>query len=173
MGQFIGFVTVGNTAKGKFVARNGSRVPVNADALPTFRAYGPAGTVMANGTGSLSLADSGAVSNATNASPVVITSNGHGLSTGTRVTVAGVGGNTAANGTFQITQIDANTFSLDSSNGNGAYTSGGAWNVTGAYTWSLDVTSGNGYTAGENYRVLITSVVSGVTYEDVDTFAAV
>ena len=39
--------------------------------------------------------------------PIIITSPGHGLSTGMSVTVAGVLGNTAANGVFTITVVDA------------------------------------------------------------------
>ncbi len=60
-------------------------------------------------------------------SPIAITSNNHGLTTGRQVTVSGVGGNTAANGTFTVTVIDTNRFSLDATTGNGAYTSGGNW----------------------------------------------
>lgn len=62
---------------------------------------------------------------ATNASPIVITSTAHGLSTGDPVTVASVGGNTAANGDWVVTRVDANSFSLDGSTGNDDYTSGG------------------------------------------------
>lgn len=65
------------------------------------------------------------ITGATNASPIVITSATHGYSTGDIVTVAGVGGNTAANGIFAVTNTGTNTFSLDGSTGNGAYTSGG------------------------------------------------
>lgn len=74
---------------------------------------------------------SGNVTNATNATPIVITSPNHGLTTGNVVTVSGVAGNTAANGAFNVTVIDANTFSLDGSAGNGAYTSGGFWTTGG------------------------------------------
>ncbi len=77
---------------------------------------------------------SGTITGATNATPIVITSAGHGLATGARVTISGVLGNTAANGTFTITQLTANTFSLGGSAGNGAYTSGGSWEVTGVLT---------------------------------------
>lgn len=66
------------------------------------------------------------VTNATNATPIVITtSKNHGLATGDQVCVVGVGGNTAANGTWVITNVDADEFSLDTSVGSGAYTSGG------------------------------------------------
>jgi hypothetical protein len=66
------------------------------------------------------------VTGATNASPIVITAAKHGLRTGDTVLVAGVGGNTAANGTFTITRLTVDTFSLDGSTGSGAYTSGGS-----------------------------------------------
>lgn len=67
------------------------------------------------------------ITNATNASPIVITANGHGLSTGNRISIRDVSGNAAANVTnHQVTVIDANTFSLNGTTGSGAYTSGGA-----------------------------------------------
>jgi hypothetical protein len=66
------------------------------------------------------------VTGATNATPIVVTSDRvHRLTTGDRVVVAGVGGNTAANGTWLVTVLSSTTFSLDTSVGNGAYTSGG------------------------------------------------
>lgn len=68
----------------------------------------------------------GSVTSATNATPIVITAAANGLQTGDRVSIAGVTGNTNANGTFPVTVIDANTFSIPAS-GNGAYVSGGTW----------------------------------------------
>lgn len=62
-------------------------------------------------------------------SPIVVTSAAHGLTTGTRVAISGVGGNTAANGTWVITKIDDDRFSLNGSTTNGVYTSGGTWTV--------------------------------------------
>jgi hypothetical protein len=64
---------------------------------------------------------------ATNASPIVIqTSAAHTLVTNdSGVVVAGVVGNTAANGTWTITVVDSTHFSLNGSTGNGAYASGG------------------------------------------------
>jgi hypothetical protein len=44
------------------------------------------------------------------------------------VTIASVGGNTAANGDWVITKTSATKFTLDGSEGNGAYTSGGTVN---------------------------------------------
>jgi hypothetical protein len=77
----------------------------------------------------------GGITGATNAAPIVVTSTGHGLVTGTKIIVSGVVGNTAANGVFKIVVIDANTFSLTGSIGNGGYSSGGTWqaaNVQGS-----------------------------------------
>ncbi|MHB9119827.1 MAG: hypothetical protein ACYC2R_16385 [Burkholderiales bacterium] len=69
----------------------------------------------------------GAVKNASDADPIVITSPSHGLQTGDRVIIAGVSGNTNANGTFPASVIDANTFSIPVA-GNGTFTgSAGAW----------------------------------------------
>jgi len=66
------------------------------------------------------------VTGATNASPIVITTDAvHGRSTGNTVFLASVGGNTAANGAFTITVTGPTTFSLNGTAGNGAYTSGG------------------------------------------------
>jgi hypothetical protein len=70
-----------------------------------------------------------AITAASNASPIKITVANHGLNTGETVVVAGVGGNTAANGTWVITVVDASNFNLNGSTGNGAYTSGGTATV--------------------------------------------
>ena len=71
--------------------------------------------------------DSGVITKATNTSPIVITSAGHHLANSRRVTITGVNGNTAANGTFTVANVTANTFELVGSVGNGTYTSGGTW----------------------------------------------
>lgn len=66
------------------------------------------------------------LTDATNASPIVVTCANHYLATGQTVTISGVTGNTAANGTYKVTDLTNNTFSLDGSTGNGAYVSGGS-----------------------------------------------
>jgi Ubiquitin-activating enzyme E1 FCCH domain len=66
-----------------------------------------------------------AITGATDASPIVITADAHGLLTNDIVQIAGVTGNTAANGQWVITVVNANTFSLNNSYGNAAYVSGG------------------------------------------------
>jgi hypothetical protein len=65
------------------------------------------------------------ITGATNASPISITSTAHGFSTGDVVAIYGVTGNTAANASWTITKIDANTYTLNGSVGSGAYISGG------------------------------------------------
>jgi hypothetical protein len=70
------------------------------------------------------------ITNATNATPIVITAANHGLTTGSTVTISDVLGNTAANGSFTVTVLTANTYSLVGSAGNGAYISGGTMGGT-------------------------------------------
>jgi hypothetical protein len=80
------------------------------------------------------------VTNATNATPIQITTSvANALVTGQTVTISGVVGNTAANGTFVITRIDSTNFTLNGSVGNGAYTSGGT--VNGSASW-IHLTNG-------------------------------
>lgn len=59
------------------------------------------------------------ITSSTNASPIVVTFNGHGLVTGDKITIFGHETNTAANGTWTVTKVTDNTFSLDGSTGNG------------------------------------------------------
>lgn len=70
---------------------------------------------------------SGGVTGASNAVPIVITSAAHGLSNGATVKVQDIEGNEAANGTWTITVVDADSFSLDNSVGDGAYRGAGTW----------------------------------------------
>lgn len=65
------------------------------------------------------------VTDATNATPIVITSVATLLQDGDQVVIAGVTGNTAANGTWTINKLSADTYELTGSVGNGAYTGGG------------------------------------------------
>lgn len=71
------------------------------------------------------------IADATNETPIVIESSApHAFNTGDRVSISGVGGNTAANtdenAPWTITVLDDTHFALDTSVGNGAYTSGGS-----------------------------------------------
>ncbi len=65
------------------------------------------------------------ITGGTNAGPIVITSVAHGYETGDMLQISGVVGLTAANGQFVITKLTADTYSLNNSKGNAAYSSGG------------------------------------------------
>lgn len=77
---------------------------------------------------------------ATNAAPIQITTAApHGLSSGSSVTIVGATGNTAANGTWTVTVIDAYNFSLNGSDGtsSGTYTGNGTWSESGGFpSWA-------------------------------------
>lgn len=165
--MYLGMVDLESDLVGSMLVRNTSNVPVNSDELPTYRVYGPNGFVE---DGTCAFRDTDSVSNASNEAPIIITSAAHGLTTGARVTITGVLGNTAANGTFTVTRIDANTYSLDSSSGNGAYTSGGTWNVTGWYGFTISATGTNGYEKSENYQVLFVYEISTVPTGQPESF---
>jgi hypothetical protein len=126
-------------------------VPANAEITTTFNSdvdaaclgpgtrfyYGfdnstPAGTInllvvalheLGHGLGFASNARTLNVLNATNATPILITtSSNHGLVSGESIAVENVAGNTAANGTRTVTVVSPTTFQLNGSVGNGAYT---------------------------------------------------
>ena len=101
------------------------------------------------------------ITGATNATPIVITSVAHGLTTGNVVAIKNVLGNTAANGTWTVTVVDANTFSLQTSVGNGAYTSGGNWYMT----WSATLTGNNPVSA------VATTITPAITATGLQTVA--
>lgn len=174
--MYLGMVQLGSALTSSVLFRNASDTPTDGASAPTYRVYGPSG-LMTNGTGTLSSKDpsaaGGTITDATNATPIVITSASHGLTTGTRVTVASVGGNTAANGDFTVTSTGTNTFSLDSSVGNGAYTSGGTWHTSGLYAISFTPTGANGFVQGQNYVMLVTTTVSSVVKAEEFTFTVV
>ena len=60
-----------------------------------------------------------AITSSTNATPIVVTRNSHGLSNGDTVIVNGHTTNTKANGVWEIANVAANTFELVGSVGNG------------------------------------------------------
>lgn len=82
--------------------------------------------VLASASGIFVPLSSAIVTGATNTPNIVITTAlPHGFQSGMQVSIAGIVGNTAANGTFTITVISTTTFSLNGSSGNGAWISGG------------------------------------------------
>jgi hypothetical protein len=71
----------------------------------------------------------GSITDATNATPIVITSAGHELRDGEKVSIAGVQGNTNANGSYYVDVLSTSTFALYTDEGlttgrpgSGAYT---------------------------------------------------
>jgi len=99
----------------------------------------------------------GTIRAATNAGPIVITSPDHGLTSGQRIRVNNVNGNTAANGLQKVTIIDANRFSLDGSTGNGAYVTS-----SGFGSWTANVVTNASNTA----NMVITSPRHGLQTGD-------
>jgi hypothetical protein len=75
------------------------------------------------------------ITGATNTTPIVITtSTVHGVVDVTRVTVAGVGGNLGANGSWIAERTSTTQLKLRGSVGSGAYTSGGTVTPIGTFT---------------------------------------
>lgn len=95
------------------------------------------------------------ITNATQADPVVITAASHGLSTDDYVDISDIVGMTDLNGNqYQITRIDANSFSLNNIDGTGfdAYESGGY-----ARKAVTDI-SGLGHLEGKDVSVLANGI---------------
>ena len=83
----------------------------------------------------------GEVSNASNTEDITITSNDHGIANSQRITVSGVLGNLAANGSTTTQNVTTNTFELRNLDGNGEYGGGGTWYLPQtASEWSSDQT---------------------------------
>jgi hypothetical protein len=105
---------------------------------------------------------SGDISNITKANPAVVTSNGHGLSTGAELEITGVSGMTELNGnTYRIVAIDVDKFRLegvDSKNFSN-YTGGGTWSVNGDLL-KYKVTANNRATFEESLSALSASSIS-------------
>jgi hypothetical protein len=84
----------------------------------------------------------GAITAATNATPIVLTTTpttaSMGIAAGDYVYVTGVLGNLNANGAFEVTSVGANTITLKGSAGSAAYTSGGyVRKLNKATTWAV------------------------------------
>ena len=104
--------------------------PLALDALPYAQRF-RVGDVLTGKRPTLSSTQAGAkaITDATNAAPIVVTTAAaHGLTTGDNLTIANVEGNTAANGTWFVTVTAATTFELDGGEGNATYTAAtGDW----------------------------------------------
>lgn len=167
--SFVCFVELNSPYFAPLLLRDNGLTPLNADTPPIYRVYGPDGLL--NGmTGSCYVLETGGVSGATNASPVVYTASNHNLTTGQVVTVSGVAGNTGANATGVATVLTANTFSLANTAGDGAYAGGGNWMTTGLYGYNFVAAAANGFESGSSYMVLLEGTCSGVPFGYTQTF---
>ncbi len=101
------------------------------------------------------------ITDATNASPIVITTaSPHGLTTGAQVVITGVGGNTNANSTWSVLYVSGTKFSLSGSSGNANYTSGGT-----VATFFLRSTSNNTSNAKQRLNLLEINTANGSLIE--------
>lgn len=159
--MYQGFIDENDGGTLVFQLRTAAGAPVEPDSTPKFKIVGPSGLISgASASGSASSLESGSITGASNASPIVVTSAGHTVVVGQSVKIASVGGNTAANGTFTVSAVTSNTFTLSGSTGNGAYTSGGTWRTTGLY--KVTISSTQGLTPGQTYTCILTWLESGV-----------
>lgn len=125
-----------------------------------------------------SIAISGDVLDADNTSDILITSIGHGLTTGDTVVIGGVTGNVKANGVYAVTVVTPNTFTLDGVDGTqigvdtARFAGGGTW-------FRVASTADGGNVIGASHDptgatdVVITSTSHGLATGDSVTIAAV
>ena len=178
--MFLGFAILDGTSNDQLriplSTINTSNVIADADALPTYRIYGPggAGTVTSSGTGTFAFQDTGVITGAANngSGLIRITDAGHGLQTGDRIKIANVAGTTEANATWTVTVISSSTFDLVGSTFSSAYTSGGDWHVLGLYYAQHSISTASGYEKGKTYTVVATYAITS-TLSEVYTFTVV
>ena len=108
------------------------------------------------------------VTAATNAAPIQITTGvAHSLTTGDWIHINGVPGNSAANGDWQVTNVDSNNFTLDGSAGNGDFvdTKTGFWAAKIFAISSVSTDSPVGLTTSMPHNLATDSrvLVKGVT----------
>ena len=109
------------------------------------------------------------ISAATNTTPIVCTIAAHGFTTGQSVLIIGGTGNTAINGTWTITVIDTNTFSLNTSVGNGTYVANSAFcsNLTIGNTVNQAIWAGAGGGGESNFRIGVS--LTGTMWQTVNS----
>lgn len=96
--------------------------PVNRALVQADSSTGHVLTTVASGAGAVPGVAGLAITNATNASPIVLTvGSTTGIINGSQVYVSGVQGNTAANGYWFAAGVTPTTLQLQSSTGNGSY----------------------------------------------------
>lgn len=105
----------------------------------------------ASGFTNLDQQDVLAITAASNATPIVITTAAHNIRVDTWVRVSGVTGNTAANGPWRVQAVTGTTITLMGSIGNGAYVSGGTVRAMDQRDISLLAQARGAQTTGQNY----------------------
>ena len=168
--MFKGFIDEGQTAILYIDTATADGVPVDPDAAPAYTVFGQSGPIAAT-TGVALGVQSGTVTGASNATPIVVTSVAHGLATGSVVTITGAVGNTAANGTFTVTALTADTFSLNGSTGNGVWSAGGSWRLISLWRVLLAGAAVAALGAGQLYTLVVTWAVGGFARVRTYTFA--
>lgn len=117
-----------------------------------------------------SLAAGGAITAATNTSPIAITTSGaHGLLGGETMFITGANGNAAANGFWSIIVTSTTTFSLVNSTGSGTWTSGGVAYTCQSALFQADLAGPLG-TAGPGAISQPVTVLSGVSVRNQGSF---
>lgn len=118
-------MTAGATALWDGLVTAGLATPFNSTNAQI--ALGDSSTAASAGQTDLQAAEGTtvAVTAATNASPIVLTTAAQTWTVGMVIVVASVGGNTNANGTWELSAVTSTTATLLNSTGNAAYTSGG------------------------------------------------
>lgn len=132
--------TAGATALWNALSTSGLATPFNTTNAQL--AVGDSTTAAAVGDTDLGAAvgTTVAVSAATNASPIVLTTATNTFTAGQAVVVASVGGNTNANGTWEVSAATSTTVTLLNSSGNAAYTSGGTVGPINKYRQQANAT---------------------------------
>lgn len=155
------------SAQGTIAIANTSAVPQGPFDVGTYHVANPVTGASYSNRTILTIAAKSlvgtAITGATNATPITVTTSAsHGLSTGDVVQVAGVLGNTAANGIYSVVYVSATTFQLSGSVGNGSYSSGGTVNVCTTGTFAADVAGNGGSSAARTITETVTSI-DGIT----------
>lgn len=120
-----------------------------------------------------------AITGATNATPIAITSTAHGFTNGDIVYIDSVGGNLAANGIWQVGGAAANTYNLlnpvtgGNSVGSAAYTSGGVAVCLGPSASGDNLDDISASIVGSGVTLTSPTMVQGVADAADVTFTAV
>ena len=115
------------------------------------------------------------VTAATNATPIVVTTSvAHAVRGGDTVTISGVVGNTATNGTWEARNVTATTFEIVDSvtgvaiTGNGAYVSGGTMSRIITHSGASKIVYGKRITAATNATpIVVTCTAHGFVNGDI------